>query len=325
MSAKEILVTGGAGYIGSQAVLDLVAAGWKPVVLDNFSCGRREIAEKLSVPVYEGDTRDSSRLDKVFSSHSFVAVMHFAALAQVGESVAHPERYYENNVWGTLALLQAMVRHGVKNFIFSSTCATYGEPEVVPMSEALPQKPINPYGHSKLMVERILRDMYSAHGVCSVSFRYFNAAGAHPEGIVGECHDPETHLIPLVIGAATGRNTLKVFGDNYPTPDGTCIRDYIHVADIAQAHILGLEWLQQGGGIEFFNIGSGSGFSVFEVIRAVEALAGKKVPYEIGARRPGDPPALVADATKLQETLGWKPEYPELERIVDTAWRWHTT
>ena len=250
--------------------------------------------------------------------------MHFAAYAYVGESVSRPLDYYRNNVAQTLALLECMVEAGVKKLVFSSTCATYGVPEAVPITEEHPQRPINPYGASKLMVERILRDFETAYGLRSVALRYFNAAGADPSGAIGEMHDPETHLIPLILQVAAGeRRAIEVFGTDYDTPDGTCIRDYIHVTDLAQAHVLALRHLENGGPSEAFNLGNGFGFSVMEVIRAAERVTGRRIAYDTAPRRAGDPAALVGSAAKARKLLGWTPQYVELETIIETAWRWH--
>lgn len=321
--SKTVVITGGAGYIGSHLVYLMKQSAWSPVILDNFSRGNRDIAERLGVALCEGDTADEGFLDGVMTKYRPEAIMHFAALAYVGESVLQPLAYYRNNVSGTLSLLSAMIKHNVMKFIFSSTCATYGVPKEMPITENCPQSPVNPYGHTKLMVEQILRDLDHAHGLKTIMFRYFNAAGAEPGAMIGERHDPESHLIPLAITAATGGAPLKVFGKDYPTPDGTCIRDYIHVSDIAQAHILGLEYLCSKNQSDVFNIGNGSGYSVLEVIRAVEKVSGKTVPYEMSDRRPGDPPQLVAAAEKLRSVLGWKPRFPELDAIVKSAYEWH--
>jgi UDP-glucose 4-epimerase len=250
--------------------------------------------------------------------------MHFSAYAYVGESVTDPAKYYRNNVIGTLTLLEAMMAASVKKFVFSSTCATYGVPKIVPIPEDHPQDPINPYGATKLMVERILADFAPAYDFKSVCFRYFNAAGADPEGLLGEDHDPETHLIPLVLMAALGkRDSISIFGTDYPTPDGTCIRDYIHVSDLADAHILGLEYLLQGGNSDAFNLGNGLGFSVKEVIDAAREITGREIKVEVSDRRPGDPPALVGSSDKAQTILGWKPQYPDIKDILSHAWQWH--
>ena len=320
-----ILVTGGAGYIGSHAVLALKRAGYGVVVLDNLVYGHRELVEKvLQVELIVGDTNDRSLLDELFASHPIAAVMHFSAYAYVGESVTDPGKYYRNNVVGTLTLLEAMLAASVKHFVFSSTCATYGVPKGVPISEDHPQNPINPYGMTKLMVERILSDFDIAYGLKSVYFRYFNAAGADPDGLLGEDHNPETHLIPLVLMTALGkRESVSIFGTDYPTSDGTCIRDYIHVTDLADAHVLGLEYLLQGGDTSVFNLGNGNGFSVKQVIDTASLVTGRNIKVVESDRRPGDPPILVGSSDKARKILGWKPQYPALREIVTHAWQWH--
>ncbi|MDZ8140436.1 MAG: UDP-glucose 4-epimerase GalE [Nostoc sp. DedQUE04] len=320
-----ILVTGGAGYIGSHAVLALKNAGYKVIVLDNLSNGHRELVEEvLQVNLIIGDMSDRTLLDDIFSTHNITAVMHFAAYIAVGESVTNPAKYYHNNVAGTLTLLEAMIAASVNKFIFSSTCALYGVPKFVPLTEDHPQDPISPYATSKWMVERILSDFDAAYNLKSVRFRYFNAAGADPNGLLGEDHEPETHLIPLVLLTAFGkRESILIFGTDYPTPDGTCIRDYIHVTDLAQAHILGLEYLLKGGESEVFNLGNGSGFSVREVIETAKEITGKEIKIEERDRRPGDPPILVGSSDKATKVLGWHPEYPNLNEIIAHAWQWH--
>jgi UDP-glucose-4-epimerase GalE len=317
----SVLVTGGAGYVGSHAVKELRAAGVSCVVLDNLSRGRRELA--LDAPLVVGDIDDRALVQRVLREHRVEAVMHFAAFAYVGESVGEPALYYRNNVAKTLTLLESMLEAGVRSFIFSSTCATYGMPERTPIEEDHPQKPVNPYGASKLMVERILRDFDAAYGLRSIVLRYFNAAGADPAGSIGEVHEPETHLIPLALQTAAGRRErLQVFGTDYPTRDGTCIRDYIHVTDLARAHVLGLEHLRAGGQSAAFNLGNGTGFSVLEVIEAAARITGKPVAWSASPRRPGDPDTLVSSATKARRVLGWKPEFADLETIIRTAWSW---
>ncbi|PSO79724.1 MAG: UDP-glucose 4-epimerase GalE [Cyanobacteria bacterium QS_4_48_99] len=320
-----ILVTGGAGYIGSHAVLALQRRGYEVIVLDNLVYGHRDIAEKvLKVELVVGDISDRSLLDDLFATRNIAAVMHFSAYAYVGESVSDPAKYYRNNVVGTLTLLEAMAAASVQKFVFSSTCATYGMPETIPIPENHPQNPINPYGATKLMVEQILKDFEAAYGLKSVSFRYFNAAGADPTGLIGEDHHPETHLIPLILLAALGkRDSISIFGTDYPTRDGTCIRDYIHVTDIAQAHVLGLEYLLQGGETEIFNLGNGNGFSVREMIATAQAVTGREIPVALGDRRPGDPPSLVGSSEKARKSLGWHPQYSDLSQIVSHAWQWH--
>jgi UDP-glucose 4-epimerase len=278
----------------------------------------------LKVELVVGDISDRPLLDQLFATRDIAAVMHFAAYAYVGESVQTPAKYYRNNVVGTLTLLEAMIAANVKKMVFSSTCATYGVPEIVPIPENHPQNPINPYGASKLMVERILKDFDTAYELKSVCFRYFNAAGADPEGRLGEDHNPETHLIPLVLQAALGiRESISVFGTDYPTPDGTCLRDYIHVTDLATAHVQGLDYLLQGGNSEIFNLGNGNGFSVREVIDTAEQVTGHKIKVVECDRRPGDPPTLVGSSDKARSTLGWQPQYFDLTQILTHAWNWH--
>ncbi|WOD38423.1 UDP-glucose 4-epimerase GalE [Nodosilinea sp. E11] len=323
--ANTILVTGGAGYIGSHAVMALQQAGYQVVILDNLVYGHRDLVETvLKAELIEGSTLDKGLLKDIFSRYNISAVMHFSAYAYVGESVSNPAKYYENNVVGTLSLLDAMVEAGIKNFVFSSTCATYGVPEEMPITETHPQNPINPYGATKLMVERILTDYDKAYDFRSVRFRYFNAAGAHPSGLLGEDHNPETHLIPLVLQTALGkRESISVFGTDYPTPDGTCVRDYIHVCDLADAHILGLEYLLKGGESNVFNLGNGNGFSVREVIDAAVRVTGKSIPVVEVDRRPGDPPALVGGSDRARSILGWNPQYADIDTILTHAWAWH--
>ncbi len=327
MSSTEqtILVTGGAGYIGSHTVLALKQAGYNVIILDNLVYGHRDLVEKvLQVELIQGDTGDRPLLDDLFKTRNITAVMHFSAYAYVGESVTDPAKYYRNNVLGTLTLLEAMLAASVKKFVFSSTCATYGVPEIVPIPENHPQNPINPYGATKLMVERILSDFDTAYNFKSVRFRYFNAAGADPKGLLGEDHNPETHLIPLVLFTALGqRESISIFGTDYPTPDGTCIRDYIHVSDLADAHVLGLEYLLKGGDSEVFNLGTGQGFSVKQVIAAAAEVTGLTIPVQERDRRPGDPPALIGSGEKARNILGWKPQYPGINDIVAHAWQWH--
>ena len=321
----SILVTGGAGYIGSHTVLALKQAGYEVVILDNLVYGHRDLVEQvLQVELVEGDTSDRTLLDNLFQTRHFAAVMHFSAYAYVGESVTDPAKYYRNNVLGTLTLLESMLTASIKNFVFSSTCATYGVPNFIPITEDHPQNPINPYGATKLMVERILTDFDVAYNFKSVRFRYFNAAGANPEGLLGEDHHPETHLIPLVLQTALGqREAISIFGTDYPTHDGTCIRDYIHVNDLADAHILGLEYLLNGGDSDVFNLGNGNGFSVREVIAAAEEVTGMVIKVEECDRRPGDPPALIGTSEKARKILNWQPQYPGIKDIVSHAWQWH--
>ena len=320
-----VLVTGGAGYIGSHTVLALKQAGFDVIILDNLVYGHRDLVEKvLQVELVVGDTGDRPLLDDLFNTRHIAAVMHFSAYAYVGESVTDPAKYYRNNVLGTLTLLEAMLAASVKKFVFSSTCATYGVPEVIPIPEDHPQNPINPYGATKLMVERILSDFDVAYDFKSVRFRYFNAAGAAPNGLLGEDHNPETHLIPLVLQTALGkRESISVFGTDYPTPDGTCIRDYIHVSDLADAHVLGLEYLLKGGDSEVFNLGNGNGFSVKEVIEAAKQVTQKDIKVVQCDRRPGDPPALIGTSEKARKILGWHPQYSSIEDIITHAWQWH--
>ncbi|MEY3866274.1 MAG: hypothetical protein RLZZ338_165 [Cyanobacteriota bacterium] len=327
MTSKKgkILVTGGAGYIGSHAVLELKRAGYDVVILDNLVYGHRDIIDDvLKVELVEGDISNRALLDKLFSQDDFSAVMHFSAYAYVGESVTEPAKYYRNNVVSTLVLLEAMLEKGIKNFVFSSTCATYGIPQSIPLIEDHPQNPINPYGMTKLMVEKILADFDSAYGLKSVCFRYFNAAGADPSGLLGEDHNPETHLIPLVLFAALGKQeSVSIFGTDYDTPDGTCIRDYIHVNDLASAHILGLEYLLKSRKSDAFNLGNGGGFSVREVLDTARKVTGKEILALERDRRAGDPPILVGSSEKARTILGWNPQYPDLENIISHAWKWH--
>lgn len=320
-----ILVTGGAGYIGSHAVLALINAGYEVIILDNLVYGHQDLVEKvLKTELIVGDISDRSLLDDLFASRNIAAVMHFSAYAYVGESVTDPAKYYRNNVIGTITLLEAMIAASIKNFVFSSTCATYGIPHTVPITEDHSQNPINPYGATKLMVERILQDFDVAYGLKSVCFRYFNAAGADPTGLLGEDHQPETHLLPLVLMAALGkRDSVSIFGTDYPTPDGTCIRDYIHVTDLADAHILGLEYLLKGGNTTVFNLGNGQGFSVKEAIDTARVVTGREIKVVMSDRRPGDPPILVGSSDKARNILGWEPKYPALKEILTHAWNWH--
>ena len=320
-----ILVTGGAGYIGSHTVLALKQAGFNVIVLDNLVYGHRDLVDSvLQVELVVGDTNDRALLDKLFQTRDIAAVMHFSAYAYVGESVSDPAKYYRNNVVGTLTLLEAMLAASVKKFVFSSTCATYGVPQVVPIPEDHPQNPINPYGATKLMVERILSDFDVAYGLQSVRFRYFNAAGADPNGMLGEDHNPETHLIPLVLLTALNkRESISVFGTDYPTPDGTCIRDYIHVNDLASAHVLGLEYLLKGGSSEVFNLGNGRGFSVKEVIETAKLVTGRDIKVVECDRRPGDPPVLIGSSEKANRILGWQAQYSSLKEIIADSWQWH--
>lgn len=320
----KLLVVGGAGYIGSHMVQHLLAEGHAVVVADNFSNGFRDALSAAGSPALaELDIADAAALDALFAANTFDAVLHFASFIQVGESVTEPGKYYANNLAAMLTLLQAMVKAGVKRFIFSSTAAVYGEPDYVPIDEAHPKAPINPYGRSKWMVEQVLEDFDRAYGLKSVCLRYFNAAGADPGGLLGERHEPETHLIPLVLQAASSRReAITVFGRDYDTPDGTCIRDYVHVSDLVDAHALALDYLQQGGESAAFNLGNGNGFSVQAVIDAARRVTGRVIPVVDAPRRPGDPPRLVADASQAHSVLGWQPRYADLETIVAHAWAW---
>jgi UDP-glucose 4-epimerase len=325
LSKQTILVTGGAGYIGSHAVKALQEQGFQVVILDNLVYGHPDLAEvNLPAKLTIGDISDRDFLDRLFSTTKIDAVMHFAAFAYVGESVTDPAKYYWNNVVGTLTLLDAMRQHGINNFVFSSTCATYGVPDSIPITEEHPQRPINPYGAGKLAVERILQDYDTAYGLKSVIFRYFNAAGADPNGLLGEDHQPETHLLPLVLQAAAGkRAAVSIFGTDYDTPDGTCIRDYIHVTDLAQAHVLGLQYLIDRGVSQIFNLGNGNGFSVKQVIDTASSVTGKEVPFEECPRRSGDPAVLIGSSARARQILGWEPQYADLTTIVRHAWNWH--
>jgi UDP-glucose 4-epimerase len=315
------LVIGGAGYIGSHMVKLLLRAGHEVVTLDNLATGFRDAV--VGGEFVQCDLADRAGLDAVFERHAFDGVMHFASFIQVGESVLKPDLYYRNNFCNTLNLLDAMVAHGVRRFIFSSTAAIFGEPEYVPIDEAHAKRPINPYGISKWMVEQALADYDRAFGLKSICLRYFNAAGADPEGELGERHDPETHLIPLVLQAASGRRPeIAVFGRDYDTPDGTCIRDYVHIMDLCQAHLLALDALVAGGESDAFNLGNGSGFSVQEVIEAARRVTGKEIRVKESPRRAGDPARLVANAERAKRVLGWKPEFADLDVIVGHAWGW---
>ena len=319
-----ILVTGGAGYVGSHACKVLAARGFLPVVVDNLSTGWAQ-AVKFG-PLEQADLTDRAALDAILARWQPVAVMHFAAFSQVAESVEDPGRYWRNNVLGSLTLAQAMVAAGCLKLVFSSTCATYGDQDGVLLTEDTPQRPTNPYGATKLAVEAMLRDFGTAHGLETVTFRYFNVAGADPEAQIGECHRPETHLIPVMLEAISGqRPELVVHGTDYPTHDGTCLRDYVHVMDLAQAHALGLDWLLAGKGSRDFNLGSGVGFTVAEVISQARAATGKRVPHRFGPRRAGDPAALVSASRRATEELGWVAERSSLKLMIADAWRWHQT
>ncbi|MBY0335082.1 MAG: UDP-glucose 4-epimerase GalE [Acetobacteraceae bacterium] len=318
-----ILVTGGAGYIGSHTVKLLRQGGHRAVVYDNLSTGNA--ASVLGAPLETGDILDGDRLDEVFRRHQPRCVIHFAASAYVGESMVEPEKYYRNNISGTVSLLAALRRHGLPPIVFSSTCATYGLAAELPILETTPQAPINPYGFTKLAIEHALADYGRAYGLRSVAFRYFNAAGADPEGELGEDHDPETHAVPLCIQAALGqRASFSVFGTDYDTPDGSCIRDYIHVMDLASAHVAAAEYLMAGGASDVFNLATGRGTSVIEIVKAVERVTGREVPAQYGPRRAGDPPALYASAAKAERVLGWKPRYVNIDDTVAHAAAWFT-
>lgn len=317
---KNILVIGGAGYIGSHMVRMLAKQGYSPVVFDNLSKGHREAV--ANYPFELGDLGDKARLTEVFKKYGIEAVMHFAAFAEVGESVKEPSKYYHNNVAKVLDLLDALVENDIKYFVFSSTAATFGEPIRPKIDESHPQKPINPYGNTKLMVEKILADFDTAYGLKATALRYFNASGADDSGEIGESHNPETHLIPIVLQAAAGkRPSIKMFGTDYPTPDGTCVRDYVHVNDLARAHILALEKMFKDNVSERFNLGSGNGFSVAEIVKEAKRITGIDFTVEKAPRRDGDPAVLVADSAKAERILGWKPQY-NLTRIIETAWNW---
>lgn len=321
---KKILVTGGAGYIGSHTCQALAARGYRPVVVDNLENGHREAVQWGELCV--ADLRDAAALAEIFKNNDFAAVVHFAAYAYVGRSMLDPAAYYRNNVAGSMNLLDAMRRGGVDTIVFSSTCATYGIPARIPIDENENQDPINPYGRSKLMIEQLLDDYCRAYDMRACSLRYFNAAGADPHGRIGEVHEPEPHLIPNVLRAASGREKcLMVYGDDYPTPDGTCIRDYIHVSDLAAAHCLAVEHLFAGAGFHAFNLGSEKGYSVKEVVDAAETVTGLEVPFEIHARRPGDPPVLVADSSQAERELGWIRRHSGIDEILRTAWQWENS
>jgi UDP-glucose 4-epimerase len=323
MNKLTILVVGGCGYIGTHMVKALLEAGHAVVTLDNLSKGNRELLPGGGFVL--GDIGDSAVLDQVFTAHRFDAVMHFAAFIEVGESVQDPLKYYRNNVAATINLLDAMVRHKVDKFIFSSSAAVYGEPETTPIDEDHPCRPTSPYGWTKLMVEKILADCDTAHGLRSMALRYFNAAGADASAAIGERHDPESHLIPLVLKVATGeQESITIFGTDHPTPDGTCVRDYVHVNDLAAAHLLALEALDNGALSATYNLGNSQGLSVREVIDTARRITGHPIPAVEGERRPGDPAVLVAASDKARQELGWKPKYETLDVIVESAWEWHS-
>jgi UDP-glucose 4-epimerase len=318
-----ILVLGGAGYIGSHTVYELIDAGREVVVADNLITGFKA-AVHPKAKFYQIDLRNRVELDELFENEEIDGVIHFAAFSQVGESMSKPLKYYENNLWGTTVLLQSMVAHGVDKIVFSSTAATYGEPERIPILENDRTQPTNCYGETKLAMEKMMRWTGGAHPLHYVALRYFNACGAHMSGSIGEAHNPETHLIPLILQVPLGvREKVSIFGDDYPTKDGTCVRDYIHVTDLAQAHILALDYLMKGGESNVFNLGNGVGFTVKEVIDVARSVTGHPIPAEISPRRAGDPAQLVASSEKAKSVLGWKPQYDSLETIVDSAWKWH--
>ncbi len=318
----RVFVTGGAGYVGSHCVKRLIAAGHDVTVYDNLVAGHPQAVDR-GADFIEGDLADAERLTQVLNGGRFDAVMHFAAYLNVGESVQQPLMYYRNNVANTLNLLEAMKAAQIKRIVFSSSCAVYGVPEDLPITEDLPKNPINPYGATKLTMEWAMRDSAAAWGLGSVALRYFNAAGAAADGTIGEDHQPEIHLIPLVLQVALGqRESISVFGSDYPTPDGTCVRDYVHVDDLAEAHRLAVEGLKLGEA-SAFNVGTGTGYSVLEVIAAARAVSGHAIPAVSAARRPGDPPALYADSDKLRHQYGWQPRYSDPEQVIATAWRWH--
>lgn len=318
-----ILVTGGAGYVGSHTVHALSDAGHDIIVVDNLSTGF-QAALPDNVRFYCGDIRDRSFLDGVFSSEKIEGVIHFAASSQVGESMNNPLKYYDNNVHGTEVLLESMVAHGIDKIVFSSSAAVYGTPVNIPIREDDSTCPVNCYGETKLAMEQMIRWVANAHRLRFVALRYFNACGAHPSGRIGEAHNPETHLIPIILQTVNGqRPCLSVFGDDYPTPDGSCIRDYIHVCDLAQAHILAFDYLAHGGTSCILNLGSGQGYSVIEVIDAARRITGYPIPFEIHSRRAGDPAALVASPAKAQSVLRWNPQYSDLDTIIASAWKWH--
>ena len=321
----NVLVCGGAGYIGSHTVYELIEQGHSVIVADNLCKGHKDAIHK-DAKFYWGDLRDVEFLDKVFGENKIDAVIDFAAFSLVGESCSEPLKYFDNNVYGTIRLLEAMVRGGVKKIVFSSTAATYGEPENIPIKEDERTLPTNPYGESKLTVEKILKWCDKAYGIKYVALRYFNAAGAHISGKIGEDHSPETHLIPIIIQAALGqREKIAMFGDDYPTPDGTCVRDYIHVTDLADAHIKALEKLFRDETSAIYNLGNGKGFSVKEVVEETRRVTGREIKAVVEGRRPGDPSTLIASSEKAMKELGWKPRFNTLTQIIETAWNWHSS
>jgi len=319
---KFVLITGGAGYIGSHAAKAVAASGFVPVTYDNLIHGHRW-AVKWG-PFVEGDICDRALLLDTLRRYDITEILHFAGFAYVGESMEHPERYFNNNVIGSLALFDTALEAGVRHIVFSSTCATYGIPEILPIAEDTPQLPVNPYGETKLVIERALRWYAAAHPLTWTVLRYFNAAGADPDGELGELHEPETHLIPLALDAALGHRTLDIFGGDYRTSDGTCVRDYIHVTDLANAHVLALQYLLGGGASIALNLGTGEGHTILDVIHSAQKATGREVPHRIVARRPGDPPILIADPSLAQRTLGWHHQHSDLESMIRTAWAWRS-
>lgn len=319
----SIVVTGGAGYIGSHAVSALIDQGYDVIIVDNLETGYKNAVHKQA-KFYQGDIRDKTFLDKVFSNKTIDGVIHFAANSLVGESMENPLKYFDNNVHGTQVLLEQMVKHDIKNIVFSSTAATYGEPEYTPIDEKHPTEPINAYGEAKRMMEKVIEWTSKAHDLSYVSLRYFNVAGAHPSGEIGESHSPETHLIPIILQVPLKKRAkLSVFGNDYPTKDGTCIRDYIHIEDLIEAHILSLEYLMKGGKSDIFNLGSGDGYSIFEMLKAAQVATGQEIPYEVVERRVGDPAVLIASNKKAREVLGWSPKHTEVIDIIKSAWTFH--
>ncbi len=319
----SILVLGGAGYIGSHTVYELIDAGYQVVVADNLQTGFRQ-AVHPDARFYKADIRNRADMDRIFEQEHIEGVIHFAASSQVGESMTDPLKYYENNLAGTTVLLQSMVAHSINKIVFSSTAATYGEPQRVPILESDPTSPTNCYGETKLAMEHMMGWVSKAHGLNYVALRYFNACGAHASGRIGEAHDPETHLVPVILQVPNGkREKVSIFGEDYPTKDGTCVRDYIHVTDLAAAHVLALEYLLKGGESDVFNLGNGVGFTVREVIDTARKATGHPIPAQISPRRAGDPAQLVASSEKAKQVLGWKPKYDDLETIISSAWNWH--
>lgn len=319
----SVLILGGAGYIGSHTAFDFIERGLDVVILDNLQSGHRE-ALHPKARFYEGDIRNSECLDELFKKEKIDSVVHFAANSLVAESMSDPLKYYDNNLMGTMVLLKSLVKHNIKKIVFSSTAATYGEPQNIPITEDDVTNPTNTYGETKLAMEKMFKWVSLAHGVKFVSLRYFNAAGAHKSAKIGEDHSPETHLIPIVLQVANNqRESVLIYGDDYNTPDGTCIRDYIHVSDLASAHYLALEYLNKGNDSNIFNLGNGVGFSVKEVIEAARSVTGHKIPAIIAKRREGDPARLIASSKKAREILGWQPKYTDLREIIETAWMWH--